>query len=394
VLPYFKRSESYRELFRPAIAVSDDRGVDGPIQVGTLNDDDPVLKTLLDTASRAFHVRVQHDYNTRAGIEGVAPMQRNLGHDIDRPRRSSPYTGYVQPHLATRPNLHVVDMATVTRIHFDHSGHRAEAVEYLRKGDTHRAIAAREIVLSAGAINSPKILLQSGVGHAQDLDPLGVAPVVEVRGVGRNLHDHIFLPFVYRTNPQVIPPRNAESPVLIGFFKSPRSRWVDLEFACCVLPGGLLVGFLISLRNDAFGRVRLTSSDPLAPPYIEYGFDPKSPDMDTMMEACRTIRRWLFDSKLVTAEIEPGITSVPMDADEAQWQAWFATAMKGIYHMAGTCKMGPPEDPMSVVDNQLRLRGVPNLRIADCSIMPRVVASHPSASAVMIGEKLADMVMS
>ena len=391
LLPYFRAAESYRDLFDPGQPVSEERGLTGPIQVASVDENHPVLRVLLETASRAFELPRRRDYSTREGIEGFFPMQRNLGHDASSPRRSTPYTAYVQPHLA-RENLRVVDMATVVRIHIDPASRRAQRVEYLHNGTTCMASAGREVLLCAGAVNSPKVLLQSGIGPPEELGRLGISVQLDLPGVGRNLQDHLVLPLAFRTDPATLPAQTSSSPILIGFLRSPGSRWVDLEVMATIKPPDHLLVFIANLRTEAAGCVRLTSADPLVPPWIELNADPSGADAEKLIALARRVRRWVTEERLAGAELVPGLATVPIDASEAHWRMWLGVRLKGLYHPAGTCRMGPTGDPASVVDAELRVHGIPNLRVADCSIMPRVVAAHPSATAVMIGEKLAAMV--
>jgi choline dehydrogenase len=320
-------------------------------------------------------------------------MFRNLGHDPTKPVRSTTYTGYIQPVLASRPNLQVETMATASRLLFSADGKRVEGVEYVQRGQSHRVAATREVIVSSGAINSPKLLLQSGVGPAEELEPLGVKPVLDLPGVGRNLQDHFAQVFVYLLNPEGAPELEKPSPTLIAFLKSPGSPFVDQEVAWGLLPpGNILVVVAYSVRNEHRGALRLDSADPLAPAQLSFGLDPYGGDVVKLAQLGRTIRTWLLKSGLAAMEMAPGLTAVPDDEDDAPWHAWFSSRMQSIYHAAGTCRMGPRSEAQSVVDARLRVHGISNLRVADCSIMPRLVSTHPSATAVMIGEKCASMI--
>jgi choline dehydrogenase len=387
VLPYFKRSESFRDVLHPERAVSADRGIHGPIQVAPHDDEDPSAQELLAAACATFGVRRIADYNTRAGQEGFAPMQRTLGHDLERPVRSTSYTRYVEPALAARPNLRVVSTATATRLRIE--GGRATGVDYLWRGQARHA-AAREVVLCAGTIHTARLLLLSGVGPAADLERAGVEPVVDLPGVGQNLQDHAVLRWAFRARAGTLRGA-APSSVFIGFLRSPESKDIDVEVAWGVLPGDVVAGFLVNVRNERRGVVQLTSPDPLASPFVRFDWDPGAPEMAAMAEMFRRVRRWLSAGGCAS-ELAPGEALAPADGDAARWRAWFAAQMGGWYHMAGTARMGGDGDRDAVVDAALRVRGVPNLRIADCSVMPRVVSSHPSATAAMIGEKAADLV--
>ncbi len=394
LLPFFKRSESVRNIFNAAATVSADRGHDGPIEVTSLDDTEPAIQKLWESACASFGLRRVADHSTADGLEGVGPMFRSLGHDRSRAARSTPYTGYIKPVLASRPNLTVASMATASRITFSADGRRAEGVDYLQHGRGHHAKALREVVIAAGALNSPKLLLQSGVGPGAELASVGVTAVRDLAGVGRNLQDHFTDSAVYLLNPGVTKEIDRPSSPLIAFLKSPGSEVVDLEIAFSLLPpGNILAVVLFCVRNTFRGAVRLDSTDPLAPARLGFALDPNGPDVAKMAWLHRKIRSWLLEGGLAMLELTPGLVALPNGEGDGPWHAWFAKKLQSLHHAAGTCRMGPASDAESVVDARLRVHGIDNLRVADCSIMPRLVSTHPSATAVMIGEKAASMIL-
>lgn len=398
LLPYFQRSESVRRIFNPGVAVSPDRGADGPLRVTSLDHADPAIQRLWDGACAAFGLERVLDHSTAAGQVGLGPMFRSLGHDPAHAERSTTYTAYVRPALAKRDNLRVESEATVTRVALSDDGRRAEGVHWVRRGESRHASAAREVIVSAGALNSARLLLLSGIGPAEELAEVGVTPRVDLPGVGRNLQDHFTLPFAYFLDGEAAgtitdPPASVPATALVGFLRSPGSEHVDLEISWTLLaPGSVLVGSIFNVRNEARGSLRLDSADPLAPPRLTFGLDPGGADVLKLIHLHQKVRRWLLGGKLALMEILPGTFTVPDDADDDAWQHWMAGRLESIHHAAGTCRMGLRSDPTSVVDARLRVHGVANLRVADCSIMPRVVSTHPSATAVMIGEKAAAMI--
>ncbi len=398
LLPYFKRTESFRHVFNPDAPVSADRGTDGPIQVTGLDHADPAIQKLWASACETFGVPRLLDPNTSAGAVGFGPMHRSLGHDPAHPARSTPYTAYVLPALRARDNLRVESESTVTRVALSADGGRAEGVHWVRRGESRYASARREVVVSAGSLNSARLLLLSGIGPSEELAEVGVVPRVDLPGVGRNLQDHFTLRFVYFLNADATgtvtePPSAVPPAAVVGFLRTPGSEEVDVELSWTLLPpGNVLIGSLFSMRNEARGALRLDSADPLAPARLTFGLDPNGPDVIKLARLHRQVREWLLGGQLAFAEIFPGTTAIPADADDSAWCQWMDSRIESLYHAAGTCRMGPRSDPSSVVDARLRVHGVANLRVADCSIMPRLISSHPSATAVMIGEKVAAMI--
>jgi choline dehydrogenase-like flavoprotein len=339
-------------------------------------------------------------------------------------QRCSSARAYLRP-ARSRPNLTVLTGAHATRVLFE--GRRAKGVAYRRDG-AHRSVAARrEVILSGGAINSPQLLLLSGVGPSAELQALGIPVVHDLPGVGKNLQDHLDVTAVQACTRAVsygLTPATAlrgladvvryvvakrgmyttNAAEAGGFVKStPQEELPDLQFHFTTAPlsnHGLDVKFLLQqgyslhvcdLRPLSRGEIRLAGRDPFAHPLIEpnYLADPR--DLEKLVLGVKAARRILaapaFDPYR-GEEIRPG----PAVRDDEEIREFIRRRAETIYHPVGTCKMG--NDPLAVVDPQLRVRGVQGLRVADASIMPLLVGGNTNAPAIMIGEKSADLVRS
>jgi choline dehydrogenase len=311
-------------------------------------------------------------------------------------RRLSVFRTYAYP-LMDRPNLTVLTGALVTRVLFD--GRRAVAVEILRQGRSKRIAAGSEIVLSLGAINTPKVLMQSGVGHADDLVRAGIGVVADLPGVGRNFQDHLFVPCVWEARTPITPRNNAAEATF--FWKSdPSLDTPDLqpfqleapfstaETAHYEPPAGswsMLAGIV---RPRSQGRLRLTGRNPADPLAIEANTLSDPTDMKALIrsiELCRDIGNSAALRPFVLREVMPG--ALAGDSLEAFARDGAAT----YWHQTGTARMG--RDSLSVVDGRLRVHGIDGLRVADGSIMPRVTTGNTMAPCVVIGEKAAAFIL-
>jgi choline dehydrogenase-like flavoprotein len=314
-----------------------------------------------------------------------------------------------------RANLTVLTECLVHGVTF--AGRRATGVTYAREGKT-VAAQASEVVLCAGTIGSPQILMLSGVGPAAELSALGIAVVAEVPGVGQNLQDHIASGATYQSR-QPVSLASAESlgnlARYLVFGRGPLTSNVgealafvrtreglvapDLEliFAPAYFmehgaanpPGhGFTVGAVL-LRPESRGSLTLRSRDPAAPPVIYPNYLSAPADLAALIEGVRTVRRLVAADAFAPYrgdEVWPGAHLL----DEEALGDFIREKCESLYHPVGTCKMGA--DSMAVVDERLRVRGLEGLRVADASIMPTIVGGHTHAAAVMIGEKAADMI--
>jgi choline dehydrogenase len=269
-------------------------------------------------------------------------------------------------------------------------GGRVVGIHYLRDGKPEQARAAREVVVCSGVIDSPKLLMLSGIGPADQLKALGIAVVADVPGVGQHFQDHLKLSIRWNGRTEL-----PGSTVTAGMFtRSNSTAWgnpPDLQF---YVGRGLetpdkFVTITVSLvQPQSFGEVRLRSADPLAAPVIRANYLREQADVDALVQGVK-LARWFGEGDayqpLIADELLPG----PTVKSDAELAAFVRRDSDTIYHGAGTCKMGPAGDATAVVDPALRVRGVQGLRVADASIMPEVVNAPTHAAAVMIGEKAA-----
>jgi choline dehydrogenase len=331
-----------------------------------------------------------------------------------RGRRWSAADAYLKP-AGRRPNLDVVTGALAERVLFE--GSRATGVAYSAGGRRTSARARREVIVCAGAFNSPQLLMLSGLGPAEHLRAHGIAVVRDLPGVGQNLQDHLVAPVMHATDVPTL--FAAESPRRLADWLVRRRGMLtsnvgeayafvrtredlpapDLEliFAPVLFVGeglvppprnGFTVGAIV-LTPRSRGAVALRSADPAAAPVIRPGYLSDPEDLRVLLHGIGLARHICAQPPLAAyarEELEPG--SAERD-DEAVASAARAKA-HGLYHPVGTCRMGG--DHMSVVDRTLRVHGVDGLRVADASIMPAVVRGHTNATAIMIGERAAELV--
>ncbi len=410
VLPYFIRAEDNEN------GPSTYHGGAGPLAVSNIREVHP-LSRLFVAAGVAAGVPANSDFNgvTQEGIGLLQVTQRNG-------RRCSSATAYLRP-AERRPNLSVVTEAHASRILCE--GHRATGIEYELGHERKRAHASREVIVCAGAVNSPQLLMLSGIGPAAHLREHGVGVVLDLPGVGENLQDHPGLLPCYlvkdrtynveRTPPRLLwhglnwllfgrGPGSTPDAHALAFVRSRPEGLASPDVQLHFTPAGYdlredevvlldrpaVTAIVNVCRPAGRGRIRLKSADHRAPASIEPRLLANDEDVAALVAGAKLVRRIFATPPLdgaVVAEATPG-KGVESDAD---WDAYVRTHTVGIYHAAGTCKMG--SDAMAVVDHRLRVRGIDGLRIADASIMPTIVSGNTNAPCIMIGEKAADLVL-
>lgn len=410
VLPYFKRAEGRAE------GGDEYRGGDGPLSTayGPLNN--PLHQAWLDAAQQAGY-RLTEDYNGYAQ-EGFGRMDMTVRNGT----RCSAAKAYLY-EARKRPNLTVIDHALATRILFD--GKKAVGLEYERGGQTHQLSATREVILAGGPINSVQLLKLSGIGPAEELRQHGIAVKADRPGVGANLQDHLEFYFQMACTQPITLYGNANllGKALIGaqwlFLRSGpgasnqfescgfiRSRagikYPDIQYHFFPMAvnydGSSLAtehGFQAHvgpMRSKSRGTVTLRSADPHDKPKILFNYM-SHPDDWAEMRACVRLTREIFQQPAFAPyrgrEIQPGADCV---TDE-QIDAFIAEHVESALHPSCTCKMGRPDDPMAVVDPELRVIGVDGLRIVDSSVMPSITTGNLNAPTIMIGEKGADHIL-
>jgi choline dehydrogenase len=365
------------------------RGVGGPVRISVVTDLNPITQAFLTACSeRGF--QPAPDFNG-ADAEGYAPHQLNAWDGIRQSARET----LLDP-ASDRPNLTVTTGAMVTRLDLDSTG-RVRAVEYVNGGRAGRAGVLGEVILAAGAIGSPKILMLSGVGPADEVSRHGIRVRIDLPGVGRNLHDHPAVPVTWES--AKVAPEGRNQLIEAGLFCRSDSTLprFDLQFACLHFPlvpegfTGAPHGFSICggvLNPLSRGRLTLRSADPAELPVVDPHYLEADADMRRLVRAVRIAREIAaeraFDSWRAR-EIAPG----PDHTSDADLRDYVAATATTYYHPTGTCKMG--YEPDAVVDARLLVHGTQNLRVADASIMPSIVSGNTNAAAMMIGWRVADL---
>ena len=402
VLPYFKKSENQQ---RGANAY---HGVDGELSVTDLQESAVASQRFVEAAV-AIGSNHNSDFN---GIqqEGAGLYQLT----VKDGKRHSAAAAFLVPILK-RPNLTTITGALVIRLLFE--GIRIVGVEYMHQRTLHQAKVNKEVILSAGAFDSPKLLMLSGIGDAEYLQAMGIPVVVDLPGVGQNLQDHFLVPVAHQvtaalhpaiTNPvahEVIaafhPAITSNGNAEAGLFLHTEGNLdaaPDLQFffgpILWISPGKALsgLGFTVTVsltHPQNIGSVSLRSPNPKDPPIIRMNFLQSQSDVQKVLEGVKIMRK-LFQTSAFDQfrgeEIGPG---AEVTSDEALFDYIREVCITG-YHPVGTCKMGT--DPMAVVSPELRVHGVEGLRVVDASIMPTLVGGNTNAPTIMIGEKGADLI--
>ncbi len=386
VLPYFKKSEHQQR------GASQYHGVDGELSVSDIINPAPISQRFIDAA-----VSLGYDHNP--DFNGIQQSGAGLyQYTVKDGKRHSAAAAFLVPILQ-RPNLTIKTGALVTRLLFE--GTRTVGVEYLHSGALHHVRISQEVILSAGAFDSPKLLLLSGIGDAAYLQSLGISVVVDLPGVGQNLQDHIFVPVAYEATQDVHPAITSDGIAEAGLFAHSQGNQEiapDLQ----MFFGPILwappdypnsgVGFTapISLTHPQnIGSVSLRSSNPKDTPMIRLNYLQNPSDLEKLVEGIKLVRK-LVDSSALDEfrgrEVAPGDD---VQSDESLVD-YIRKACGTVYHPVGTCKMGI--DKRAVVDPELRVHGVEGLRVVDASIMPTLTTGNTNAPTIMIGEKAADLI--
>jgi choline dehydrogenase len=381
VVPFFQRLENQEDDTNPT------GGKGGPLNVlnAKLHGPNPTSAAFIEACTELGFSRTD-DFNGPQ-MEGVGWHHVN----IKDGKRHSMDVAYLEP-AAGRQNFDLQQEAQATRLLF--AGHRCTGVEYVRSGQQHTASASREVVVSSGAIETPKLLMLSGIGDPSQLSNFGIEVVVDAPGVGANFHNHVLVPVVSSAKKNVPSPNlNLSESAL--FYRS-SSGWVgpDMQLAYVHAdPAGRIPNAMIMLpgvvRPMCRGWVRLMSVDPLEKPLINPNYLGVESDLRRLLDGAKLARR-IFRTNAFSewfgTELSPG-DGIQTDQ---QWEEWLRQNADSYHHQAGSCKMG--SDAMSVVDPKLRVYGVEGLRVADASVIPTVPSGNCHAAIVMIGERAVDFI--
>jgi choline dehydrogenase len=403
VLPYFKKSEHNER------GASQHHGAGGALNVTDLPAPNPLTMAFV-RAAQETGLKYRTDFNAddQEGV-GIYQVTQKNG------KRHSTAAAFLKP-VMERPNLTVITGAHVTRVLFD--GRRVCGVAYLENGTPREVRCRDEVILCGGSINSPQLLMLSGIGPANHLREMGLKVIADLPGVGENLQDHIVCGIInYSVKPVSL--INAQKLLALGrylltnsgllrsnggeggaFIRSrPDLEACDLQYhflpshfldhGLTPLSGHGFAAGITVLRPKSRGYIKLRSADPLAHPVIQPNYYADESDLHLTVEGMKWIREVIEASPFDPyrgAEILPG---AQIDSDEALCR-FARERSETLYHPVGTCKMG--QDPMSVVNDRLQVHSVEGLRVVDASIMPQIIGGNTNAPTIMIGEKAADLI--
>lgn len=445
VLPYFRKSENINIT---QLKGSPFHGVGGPLSVEYTAFHTYLLEYYFKAAKQLGLKEV--DYNNPNTHEGYSRIQATVKHG----RRISAYRAFIRP-LKTRKNLHVAVGCTVTKVLINHESKEAYGVEFVKSRRRRKVRALKEVILSAGAFNSPQLLMLSGVGPQEHLKEVGV-PVIHNLRVGDNLQEHpVYASLAFTVNQTKLTDKFREVyekriPKLVDWTKGhgiftllpfeaigyihtkyndPLTTPPDIEllFSPKSLADNagltsdvarITLGIPDNAHKEVFGEiehrdswtvfvmlmyprskgyVRLRSSNPLHPPKLQPNFFSESSDIDRMVEGIKTVVRLAETEafRSIGSQLHqkpvPGCKEHSFGTDE-YWACSLRQWTMSMHHQSGTCKMGPSNDSSAVVNPRLTVHGIQNLRVVDTSIMPNLPGAHIIAPSYMIGEKGADLI--
>ncbi|WP_405983625.1 GMC family oxidoreductase [Streptomyces sp. NBC_00872] len=390
LLPYMRRSETAGG-HDPAL-----RGQDGPLTVGPPVEPHPLVAACVDAAVETGHARAD---DISGGVEtGFGWCDNNIADGA----RQSAADAYLRPAMS-RANLDVVTDALVLRLVV--ADGRCRGVEYAKDGETRSVECAEEVVVTAGTIGSAQLLLLSGIGPADHLRAVGVDVVLDLPGVGANLHDHPMSTVTYTARRAV--PRNMGNPPgeAMGTVRTGAGAGADLAvpdlqilfaslpYRAPSLPGpenGYTIAFS-AVNPQSRGSVRLASAEAGTAPLVDPDYLGDSRDIETMTTGLRVARRIGAADALGAWRDEEVLPGPGITDDEDAVRDYLGRSLLVYYHYVGTCRIGP-DGTTAVVDPELRVRGVTGLRVADASVMPSIVCSNTNAGVYAIAERAAALI--
>jgi choline dehydrogenase-like flavoprotein len=387
----------------------------------------PSPTALADTLLFAF---TEAGYGPRGDVDGATPYVADRYQSVFKARtRRTPADAYLTDEVRARPNLRIITEALVTRILFE--GNRASGVVYEQAGEERTLEVAREVILSAGTINTPQLLMLSGVGPAAHLREHGITVVADVPGVGENLHDHPTAPVVAvapqgvggsylgdPTSDEALAQWRLDRSGPAAFFSQNGVGFVARTAGTAVPDYELLFDYNPEITSDSpvggptaepgevgqrsgykvwavllhpksRGTLRLASADPHEKPIVDPRYLSHPDDLTQLIEAMRHAQKITQSPSLepYTESVYPAIGAADSEFNEAIVKSMYTT-----YHLVGTARMGDLSDELTVVDPELRVRGVTGLRVADASVIPSLISGHTIAPSVMIGERMAELI--
>lgn len=387
VLPYFKKSEDFSR------GANQFHGEGGPLHVTADYEPHPVTRAMVEAAQEAGYP-LNEDTNG-AKQDGVAYVDLNT----ENGQRASTAVAFLRPALE-RENLTLITDARVLNVEFD--GDRATGVTYLQENETRRVSAGREVIVSGGAIESPRILMMSGIGPREHLEELGIEVRQDLPGVGKNLNDHTLCPVIFEGAKEIPAPSDMAITVLHAhvFIRSDEALpGPDMQPLFFHVPyyapameqptGNAFTLNASGVQPASHGEIRLTGSSIDDQLHIDPKVLSDQHDVDILVKSIRQMREIAAQPALAEwkgREVYPG-EDVQSDEDLADYAR---SAVMSYHHQNGTCAMGTGD--MAVLDSELRVRGVDGLRVVDASVFPKVMAGNTNAPVIMVAEKAADMI--
>lgn len=409
VLPYFRKAENF------FLGESEYHGVGGPVSISPVEHKHFLSQQFIE-AAKAIGIPENDDFNK--GTEfGVGFYHTNQ----ERGRRCSTAHAYLTP-IRRRKNLKIITQAIATKLLIQNK--KVIGVEYLKNNTVHQVYCNQEVIVSAGAIATPKLLMLSGIGDSNYLTQMGIPVLHHLPGVGKNLQEHpaaimnfeTKIPTLYqelsgykkylnalrwllfRSGPMTSPICQAAACVNV----TPDSKIPEIQIGFTPVgfvsaPSGLSYGqnpivsiYTMVMRAESRGHIELASKNPLDHPKIYYPYFEKKSDLDLLVTSCK-IARQIFNAKpLADYIVKEQMPGEHINTD-AELEEYIRNYSARCFHVAGTCKMG--HDELAVVNDKLQVHGLAGIRIADASIMPLLVSSNTTAPCIMIGEKTADLIL-
>ncbi|XP_059607738.1 glucose dehydrogenase [FAD, quinone]-like [Phlebotomus argentipes] len=445
VLRYFKKSQDNGNSDLFEMSGSDYHAIGGPLKTGTFYSATDTMRNVILNGAQSVGFRKNDDVN---GADQMG-WGATLG-TVANGRRYSAAKAFLQP-AENRTNLHVILNAQATKVLLNDNGD-AEGVEFQYKDKTFTVKSSKETILSAGSINTPQILMNSGIGPKKHLESLGI-DVKKDLSVGLNLQDHIFIPFYLKFHTserfdaeaakreiadniflyilhQIGPLSGIGVTDIMGFINTQNdtSTLPDVQilnahflrglpsFSTFITRfgyneeitnslleeykrGDILVHAIVLMRQKVPGKIELRSKDPLEYPKITANYLEDQSEIETVIRAIRILQKMSQTKYYQKHEAQPvrvklSACDILEEDSDAYWECYVRHMTASCFHPVGTTKMGPESDPEAVVDHELHVRGVKGLRVADASIMPVIPSGNTNAPTIMVGEKAADMIAS